>query len=59
MTEKKAKDAPKRGNSMDASLTECKNYDFDKNSFVVEPIFKTEKAETLGSVLLRLMTHTK
>ena len=32
-------------------------YEFDKNSFIVEPVFKTEKSETLGAVLLRLMTQ--
>ena len=39
------------------SLTDTTTYDFDKNSFIVEPVFKTEKSETLGAVLLRLMTQ--
>ena len=39
----------------DSSLTEKATYDFDKNSFIVEPVFKTENSETLGAVLLRLM----
>ncbi len=32
-------------------------YEFDNNSFVVEPIFKNDNAETLFSILLRIMTH--
>ena len=40
-----------------SSLTDTTTYDFDKNSFIVEPVFKTEKSETLGAVLLRLMTQ--
>ena len=43
-----------RGNN---SLTEATTYDFDKNSFVVEPVFKKENSETLGAILLRLMTQ--
>ena len=43
--------------SADNSLTEETTYDFDKNSFIVEPVFKTENSETLGAVLLRLMTQ--
>lgn len=30
-------------------------YDFDKNSFVVEPVFKEQAKETLGTVLIRLI----
>mgnify|MGYP004601409883 CR=1 FL=1 len=41
----------------DSSLAEKTTYDFDKNSFIVEPVFKTDKSETLGAVLLRLMTQ--
>lgn len=41
----------------DSSLTEKTTYEFDKNSFIVEPVFKTEKSQTLGTVLLRLMTQ--
>jgi hypothetical protein len=36
-----------------------KAYDLDNYSFVVESAFKQENAETLGEVLLRLMTHWK
>ena len=41
----------------DSSLADKTIYDFDKNSFIVEPVFKTENSETLGAVLLRLMTQ--
>ena len=41
----------------DSSLTDKTTYEFDKNSFIVEPVFKTENSETLGAVLLRLMTQ--
>lgn len=34
-------------------------YDFDKNSFVVEPVFKEQATETLGTVLIRLMKSDK
>lgn len=30
-------------------------YNFEKNSFIVEPVFKEKSADTLGTVLLRLM----
>ena len=39
------------------SLDEKITYEFDKNSFIVEPVFKTEKSQTLGTVLFRLMTQ--
>ncbi len=42
---------------VDNSLTEKTTYDFDNNSFIVEPVFKNENSETLGTVLLRLMTQ--
>ena len=31
-------------------------YTIDGNYFVVEPIFKTQSSETLGTILLRLLT---
>ena len=34
-------------------------YDFDKNSFVVEPVFKEQAKETLGTVLIRLINSDK
>lgn len=36
-----------------------KTYDLNNYSFVVESAFKQGNAETLGEVLLRLMTHWK
>ena len=41
----------------DSPLTDDTTYQFDKNSFIVEPVFKTDNSETLGAVLLRLMTQ--
>lgn len=40
-------------------FTKSATYDFDKNSFVVEPVFKEQAAETLGTVLIRLMKSDK
>lgn len=40
-------------------LEQPKQYDFDKNVFVVKPVFKENSADTLGTVLLRLMTGGK
>lgn len=34
-------------------------YDFDKNSFIVEPVFKEQATETLGTVLIRLINSDK
>ena len=36
-------------------LSEPTTYRIGDRSFVVEPVFKKESPETLGSVLLRLM----
>lgn len=41
------------------ALTKCTTYDFDKNSFVVTPVFKEKSTETLGTVLIRLMKSEK
>ena len=30
-------------------------YDFDKSTFIVEPVFKEKSNDTLGTVLLRLI----
>ena len=46
-------------NKVNSSLSTTNTYDFAKNTFVVEPVFKKENAETLGSILLRLMTHAE
>ena len=40
-------------------LEQSKQYDFDKNTFVVKPVFKENSTDTLGTVLLRLMTADK
>ncbi len=42
-----------------AELEQLKQYDFDKNTFVVKPVFKESSTDTLGTVLLRLMTDGK
>ena len=36
-----------------------KSLDAEITSFVVQPIFKEKSSETLGSVLLRLMTSSE
>lgn len=36
-------------------LNEQTTYHFGNRSFIVEPVFKEECADTLGEVLLRLM----
>ena len=36
-------------------LTEETTYSINNNTFIVETVFKTERAETLGEVLLRLI----
>lgn len=40
-------------------FTKSTTYDFDKNAFVVEPVFKEQAAETLGTVLIRLIKSDK
>ena len=42
-----------------AELEQSKQYDFDKNTFVVKPVFKENSTDTLGTVLIRLMTDGK
>lgn len=59
MAENKSNRTQENGHSINTSLTETKNYDFDKNFSLLNGFIKKEKAETLGSILLRLMTHTK
>ena len=36
-------------------LEETTTYHFEGRSFVVQPVFKKENANTLGAILLRLM----
>lgn len=55
MTE--TKDLKSNGQRADSSLADETTYNFDKNCFIVEPVFKKETSETLGTVLLRLMTQ--
>ena len=43
---------------MTKQLTDKRTYEFDKITIITEPIFKEQSPDTLGSVLLRLMTHT-
>ena len=52
MQEKTA--AGKTGTS-NKSLDEKTTYRFGNRSFVVEPVFRKESPDTLGSILLRLM----
>ena len=40
-------------------LPKLKTYDIGDNAFVIETVFKEENAETLGSILLRLMMCEK
>ena len=42
-----------------AEFTKTTTYDFDKNFFVVEPVFKEQATETLGTVLIRLINSDK
>ena len=44
---------------VDNELNKSAKYDFDKNSFVVKPVFSEKTTDTLGTVLLRLMTAEK
>lgn len=43
----------------DTEFAKPTTYAFDKNSFVVEPVFKEQAAETLGTVLIRLIKSDK
>ena len=47
----KKQTAPSKQNPLDAQTT----YHISGRSFVVQPVFKPEKNNTLGDVLLRLM----
>ena len=52
MKEKPAsQDVPKQNQVQLEQMT----YRFGNRAFVVEPVFKEERTDTLGSVLLRLM----
>lgn len=45
----------KPGEKAKHDLNEKTTYRFGNRSFIVEPVFKEETQNTLGSVLLRLM----
>ena len=42
-------------NQDDTEFTKPTTYNIDKNSFVVEPVFKEQAKDTLGTVLVRLI----
>ena len=46
----------KPGEKAKHDLNEKTTYRFGNRSFIVEPVFKEETQNTLGCVLLRLMT---
>ncbi len=54
MNNKKASDSRAR-QSKKNPLEKQTTYHFDGRSFVVQPVFKEENANTLGAVLLRIM----
>ncbi len=39
-------------------LSAPKEYEFEKNKFIVEPVFKEKSNDTLGTVLLRLINNS-
>ena len=49
------KNAAGKTGTMKQSLDEKTTYRFGNGSFVVEPVFRKEGPDTLGSILLRLM----
>ena len=54
MQEKKLPDGNKQ-TACQSPLEETTTYHIEGRSFVVQPVFKTENANTLGAILLRLM----
>lgn len=54
MNNKKASDTKARPSNK-KPLDQQTTYHFDGRSFVVQPVFKEENANTLGAVLLRIM----
>ena len=54
MQEKKLPDGNKQ-TACQSPLEEATTYHIQGRSFVVQPVFKKENANTLGAVLLRLM----
>ena len=49
------KNAAGKTGTMKQSLDEKTTYRFGNRSFVVEPVFRQDGPDTLGSILLRLM----
>lgn len=39
-------------------LNKPTEYEFEKNKFIVEPVFKENSKDTLGTVLLRLINNS-
>lgn len=51
---------PKQKNIVNDKVLDAEfTYQVNGTSFVVQPIFKEKSSETLGSVLLRLMTSSE
>ena len=46
-------------NRNNTEFAKAATYDFEKNTFVVEPVFKEQAKETLGMVLIRLIKSDK
>lgn len=40
------------------NLSQSTQYEFDKNTFIVEPVFKEDSHDTLSTVLLRLTNNS-
>ncbi len=40
------------------NLSKPTEYEFEKNKFIVEPVFKEKSNDTLGTVLLRLINNS-
>ncbi len=39
--------------------TEPQKYEFDKHTFIVEPVFKENATDTVGTILLRMIKNDK
>ena len=55
MTDKSNKILYLKDTSDESEVKHTASYQFDGITFIVEPVFKKRSAETLGSILLRLM----
>jgi hypothetical protein len=45
--------------SVDNHLEETRTYTIQGKTFIVEPVFKTDSGETVGTILLRLIQSDK